>query len=242
MFERIGANRTLSQEIEQKIENAIREKKLVAGEKLPTEKELGAMFGVSRTALREALQMLSARGLVSIRKGSGVFINNFTTDHASRQMSIYLDLNFDKNYVLHLTHVRRMVEPENARLAAQNRSDEALAILERNLESFRDHEMKADELAKLDVDFHLNIARATENPIIPIMMDPVFSIFYKVKVLIVEDLKIKGSSAYDHHKAIFERIQRQDAPGAFDAMTAHLKAAEKDMQSLFQHLDEQMLN
>ncbi|RMD92070.1 MAG: FadR family transcriptional regulator, partial [Calditrichaeota bacterium] len=85
LFSRIGNHRTLSQEIEHKIETAILEKKLIAGQKLPTEKELCEMFGVSRTALREALQMLSARGLLYIKKGSGVFVNDFSARHVSRQ-------------------------------------------------------------------------------------------------------------------------------------------------------------
>lgn len=237
-FERIGNNRTLSQEIEQKIETAIREKKLVAGQKLPTEKELGEMFGVSRTALREALQMLSARGLVTIRKGSGVFVNNFSPDHASKQMRLYLDLNFDKDYVLHVAHLRQIIEPINAKLAAQNRTDEQLAILEKNLEKFRDHEQTPEELASLDVDFHRNIAHATGNPIIPIMMDPVFSLFAKIKVLIVKDLKIKGEFAYNHHKSIFNMIKLQNGQGAFEAMEKHLERAEQDMLLLFKHLNE----
>lgn len=237
LFKNIGTNRTLSQKIEQKIEAAIREKKLVPGQKLPTEKELCSMFGVSRTALREALQMLSARGLLSIRKGSGVFVNNFSPAHASKQISLYLDLNFDKGYVLHLAHVRQLVEPNNARLAAENRTAQQLAVLRENLEHFRDHERSPQELASLDVAFHLNIAAATGNPIIPIMMDPVFSLFSKVKVLIVQDLQIKGNLSYNHHKNIFQMIERQDGEGAFQAMVKHLQRAERDMKVLFEHLD-----
>jgi GntR family transcriptional repressor for pyruvate dehydrogenase complex len=57
MFPKIGNAKTLSQEVQLKIEQAIRDRKLLPGDKLPTEKELCEMFEVSRTALREALQM-----------------------------------------------------------------------------------------------------------------------------------------------------------------------------------------
>jgi hypothetical protein len=80
-------------------------------------------------------------------------------------MRLYLDLNFDKNYVLHLARLRQIIEPINAKLAAQNRTDAQLAILEENLGHFRDHDQTPDALAKLDVDFHRNIAHATGNPI-----------------------------------------------------------------------------
>ncbi|NJK97425.1 MAG: FadR family transcriptional regulator, partial [Bacteroidales bacterium] len=63
IFEKIGTTQTLSQKIERKIEEAIRQKKLINGTKLPSEKELCEKFAVSRTALREALRRLSARGL-----------------------------------------------------------------------------------------------------------------------------------------------------------------------------------
>jgi len=68
IFQNIGNKLTLSQRIERTIENAIREKKLTVGSKLPTEREMCESFGVSRTALREALRRLSARGLINIHK------------------------------------------------------------------------------------------------------------------------------------------------------------------------------
>lgn len=238
LFDKIGNKRTLSQLIEHKIEGAIREKKLVPGQKLPPEKQMCEMFGVSRTALREALQMLSTRGLITIKKGSGVYINNFSHEHASKQISLYLDLSFDKNYVLHLARVRQLVEPQNARLAAMNRSEEQLRALKENLTHFTDPEQTPEVLAKCDVEFHTNIARATGNPIIPIMMDPVFSLFTKVKTLIVKDLNIRGQDSYNYHKVIYEMIEKQDADGAFHAMVDHLNHAEHDMYLLFKHLDE----
>ncbi|MEZ4997050.1 MAG: GntR family transcriptional regulator [Bacteroidales bacterium] len=69
VFSKIGSGLTLSQKIERRIEEAIRQKKLLPGSKLPTEKELCGQFAVSRTALREALRRLSARALlISARK------------------------------------------------------------------------------------------------------------------------------------------------------------------------------
>ena len=75
IFGKIGTAQTLSQKIERRIEEAIRQKKLLVGTKLPSERELCEMFAVSRTALREALRRLSARGLIQIKKGSGMFVS-----------------------------------------------------------------------------------------------------------------------------------------------------------------------
>jgi len=74
VFSKIGSGLTLSQKIERR--------KLLPGTRLPTEKELCTQFAVSRTALREALRRLSARGLIDIRKGSGMYISELKIEDA----------------------------------------------------------------------------------------------------------------------------------------------------------------
>ena len=96
LFKKIGSSKTLSQEIVENIEKHIVSKNLIAGQKLPTEKEMCEMFGVSRTALREALQMLSARELISIKKGSGIYVNELSTRMATKSMRFFLEMNFIK--------------------------------------------------------------------------------------------------------------------------------------------------
>ena len=82
VFQNIGNRLTLSQRIERTLETAIREKKLELGSKLPTEREMCESFGVSRTALREALRRLSARGLITIQKGSGMYVSEIKIQDA----------------------------------------------------------------------------------------------------------------------------------------------------------------
>ena len=124
LFDKIGPELTLSQQVEEKIEEVILQKKILPGEKLPTENELCSMFGVSRTALREALQMLSARGLISIRKGSGIYVNLYSMEEVLKPMQLYFELNFSRDSIRHFVDIRKMIEPEVARRAAENRSEE----------------------------------------------------------------------------------------------------------------------
>ena len=100
LFSPIKDSQTLSQKIERKIEQAIRDKTLPTGSKLPTEHELCKMFAVSRTALREALRRLSARGLVDIKKGSGMYVSDYNIKDAISSLLLYYDLKFDKNLIL----------------------------------------------------------------------------------------------------------------------------------------------
>ncbi|MFW5754222.1 MAG: FadR/GntR family transcriptional regulator, partial [Marinilabiliaceae bacterium] len=122
IFSKIGTTQTLSQKIERKIEEAIRQKKLMQGAKLPSEKELCELFGVSRTALREALRRLNARGLIEIRKGSGMYVSEIKIEDAIKSLNLYYDLSFDSNLISQIIEVRRILEPEISRLAARNRT------------------------------------------------------------------------------------------------------------------------
>lgn len=226
-FTKVGNSHTLSQRIVQQIEELIREKKLLAGEKLPTEKELCDMFSVSRTALREALQMLSAKGLISIRKGSGIRVNEYSSEHVTNPLSLYFELNFNVDYALHLVHVRQMVEPQVAKLAAQNRTDEDVKKLEKIIKKMTDSQIDPTEKATCDVNFHKTITEASGNPILPVFMNSLYELMPKIKSMILAKVPNAGSSGEVYHKRIFDAIIQQNPEAAFEEMTEHLQHAEE---------------
>jgi len=228
VFQQIGKKQTLSQEIQQNIEDAIINKTFQPGQKLPTEKEMCEMFAVSRTALREALQMLSARGLINVRKGSGIYIEDYHPDHVIKPMHLYLQLNLDKHYLGYIINVRKMIEPPIARLAAKNRTEADIKKFEKNLEDLKkcaDNDFKKEGL--LDRDFHMLIANASGNPMIPMMVEPIFQIMPRVKMLIYAEVDVAKKAALDYHSRIFEKIKNQDEQGAYDEMKIHIKIAEE---------------
>lgn len=236
LFDTLTSPRTLSQEIEQRIETAIRQRQLGRGEKLPSEKELCAMFNVSRTALREALQALNARNLVTIRKGSGVFVNDFSPNHASKPMGLFLELNFKRDYIFHLIHVRQMIEPLIAKEAAKNRSDVQCRQLQDIIEGMSG---TSDDkgLAKLDLEFHYKLVECSGNPILSLIMKPVFQLMPKVKLLMVQKVKKeKRYTAAHFHQSIFEAVLNQDVEKSEEAMLEHLKVAEEDARLLLDTL------
>ena len=238
LFPKIGSTQTLSQEIVEKIEEVILQKKVLPGEKLPTEKELCAMFGVSRTALREALQMLSARGLITIRKGSGMYVNNYSSAHVIKPMSLFLELNLDRDYILYVMEVRKIIEPAIARLAAQNRTDDAIKKLVRNLQKLK--QCPSNNFYKqgqIDRDFHLIIADACKNPIIPLIVTPIFKLMPKIRTLVYANVDTAKSEAIDYHVKIIERIKSKDAEGAYQMMAQHLEVAERHSQKIINGLE-----
>jgi len=228
LFPKISSNLTLSQEIVENIENIIRQKKVLPGEKLPSEMEMCSMFGVSRTALREALQMLSARGLITIRKGSGIYVNNYSSAHAIKPMSLFLELNLDREYITHVMEVRKMFEPNIARLAALNRTETDIQKLEQNLEELRKSSPENFyKQGEIDRDFHLIIADACRNPIISIIVTPIFKLMPKIRSIVYAYVSTAKDEAIDYHFKIVEKIEERDADGAYQMMTKHLEIAEQ---------------
>ena len=224
IFKNIGNKLTLSQRIERTLENAIREKKLTVGSKLPTEREMCESFGVSRTALREALRRLSARGLITIQKGSGMYVSEIKIEDAIDTLNLYYDLKFDKNLLSQIIEVRSIFEPEIARLAALNRTIKDLDELSRNLAEFEECDPDNTQLeTDLDNKFHLAITKATQNPIIQITMEPIFSLLPRMRNYIYGNIEGEKAHTMKFHKDLLEAIRKQDGDRAHAIMKEHLE-------------------
>jgi GntR family transcriptional regulator, transcriptional repressor for pyruvate dehydrogenase complex len=216
LFEKIGSKLTLSQKIERSIENAIREKKLPIGSRLPTEKELCESFGVSRTALREALRRLSARGLISVRKGSGMVVTGINIKDAISTLNLYYDLKFDRDLIKQIIELRSIFEPEISRLAARRRTDIDLAELLKSLNEFRECDPDNTQMeADLDNKFHLIIAKATHNPIVQISMEPIYSLLPRMRNLFYANIEGEKEITLRFHPDLYEALKEQDGEKAF---------------------------
>jgi len=224
IFKNIGNKLTLSQRIERTLEDAIREKKLVVGSKLPTEREMCESFGVSRTALREALRRLSARGLITIQKGSGMYVSEINIEDAIETLNLYYDLKFDKNLLSQIIEVRFVFEPEIARLAAKNRTAEDLDVLSRNLAEFEKCDPDNTQMeADLDNSFHLAITKASLNPIVQITMEPIYSLLPRMRNYIYGNIDGEQAHTMKFHKDLLDAIRKQDGDRAYSVMKTHLE-------------------
>ena len=223
IFKKVGTTQTLSQKIERNIERAIREKKIAVGSKLPSERELCEMFAVSRTALREALRRLSARGLLEIKKGNGMYVKRIETKDAIKSLNLYYDLKFDNNLIGQIIDVRMAFEPQIASMAALNRSEEDLELLEANLEEFASCDPdNTQQESDIDNKFHLLIARATANPIVIVTMEPIHNLLPRMRNFIYANIDGEKEITLGYHKEIVNAIGEQDADRAYEKMHAHL--------------------
>lgn len=223
IFQNIGNKQTLSLKIERAIENAIREKKLTVGSKLPTEREMCESFGVSRTALREALRRLSARGLIRIQKGSGMYVNELNIEDAIKTLNLYYDLKFDRNLLSQFIEVRSLFEPEIARLAAKNRNEKDILELEQNVMDFEECDPdNTQKEADIDNRFHLGIARSTANPIMQITMEPIYSLLPRMRNYIYANIEGEKDHTLQYHKKILQAIKTRNHEDAYRIMKEHL--------------------
>ncbi|MEZ5073132.1 MAG: FadR/GntR family transcriptional regulator [Bacteroidales bacterium] len=223
VFQNIGSKLTLSQRIERTLENAIREKKLPVGSKLPTEREMCESFGVSRTALREALRRLSARGLITIQKGSGMYVSEIRIEDAIKTLNLYYDLKFDRNLIEQIIEVRQMFEPEIARYAARNRSDDHVKELKDNLRQFRECNPDNTQLeSDLDNKFHLGVARAASNPIIQMTMEPIYTLLPRMRNFFYANIDGEKAATLASHEELVRAIESREEEEAFRVMKKHL--------------------
>jgi len=227
-YSKVGSTETLSNKIQNQIEESILQKKYVPGDKLPTEKEMCAMFGVSRTALREALQMLSIQGLINIRKGSGIYVTEYNSDNAVKPMSRYLQMNLNPELIIQVVEVRKAFEPQIAWMAAHNRDEADVKALETNLNELQKSDsLDSEYQGEIDQAFHFKICEATKNPIITLQMDPIFRLMPNIRTIVYNTVDTALSEAVDYHQQIFEAIRDKDADGAREAMMGHLAVAEE---------------
>lgn len=224
IFSKIGTSQTLSQKIERRIEEAIRQRKLIPGNKLPSEKELCALFAVSRTALREALRRLSARGLIEIKKGSGMYISEIAIEDAIKSLNLYYDLKFDSNLISQIIEMRALFEPQIARLAARNRTANDIKILRKNIAELEEcnpdnTQLEADIINR----FHMNLCKATGNPMISVSMEPIYSLLPRMRNFMYANIDGEKEYTLAAHKKILQAIENNDEMKSYDETSALLK-------------------
>jgi GntR family transcriptional repressor for pyruvate dehydrogenase complex len=129
-----------------------------------------------------------------------MFVSDMSTSNAVSALGLFLELKFDKDYILHVFNVRRVIEPEVCRWAARNRSQEDLALLRNNLEKMEGCDpADRDVESALDQEFHSTITAASKNPIAPVVLEPIFTLMPKIRAMVYENMPT-ASTAHDFHR------------------------------------------
>ncbi len=216
--------RTLALELVDSLGDRIRAGQLQAGDKLPTEAAIMGEFDVSRTVVREAISKLQAAGLVETRHGIGTFVlgpgDGPSFKITPEQFSTLQD-------VIAVLELRIGLETEAAGLAAQRRTDANLAALRRALDAVIAAVEAGQDSVAADFQFHLEIARATQNShFVDLMATLGAQIIPRARLEPSVDMGAERLAymrrVNAEHESILDAITSQDAESARAAMRTHL--------------------
>jgi GntR family transcriptional repressor for pyruvate dehydrogenase complex len=196
---------------------------------------------VSRTAIREALRLVSGKGLISIQKGKGIFVKGISADSVTNPLRSYLLYKNKHNSALDVIHARQIIEPSIAAYAATHHTEEDEAILLQDMELLTTFDGDKDDLARMDMSFHLHIAKASHNNLMPLILDPIHRLMPEIKKAVYATNYNAKESAIVWHGKIVQEIIKGDPDSAFNAMTQHLRVAEEQIQTML-HAQEKLRN
>jgi GntR family transcriptional repressor for pyruvate dehydrogenase complex len=207
---------------------AIRAGRYLPGHKIPTEHELCEVFNVSRTSIREAVKKMSARGIVDVKRGSGVYVSEMSIKNTSEILNLFFELSTDEDIILQTINTRLILEPALASHAAIYRNQGHLELLKGNMIQMRKCPLEDNQIeADLDNDFHRILLSIVNNKVLELLLSPIFNLTPKLKTAvyvkpIAGKLLKKKHIMLDHHENILQAIIKQDSDKAIEAMRNHI--------------------
>jgi GntR family transcriptional repressor for pyruvate dehydrogenase complex len=212
---------SLTDRIVDRILTLVGDEQVGPGDRLPAERDMARMLGVSRPALREAVKVLEARGILVVRHGQGVFVAR-TPESEVRERLATLELTLNE-----LFDMRLVLEEPAAAWAAQRATDDDVAVLAEALaaeEAARTPPIAFERLRDLDASFHMRIVQLARNR------------FLHQTLGVLNDMLTSGMEttllipgrverARRDHRRIFDAIARRDADAAVAAVRAHITGA-----------------
>lgn len=214
------APRNLTHELIERLSAEIKSGKLRPGARLPSEHEMMAATGVSRTVVREAVAALRAEGLVATRQGLGAFV---AADTQRRPFRIDPEGLRSVGEVLNVMELRMAVEVEAAGFAAERGAARQVRAIGKALHAIDQAIARGESAIDEDFAFHHAIAAATGNPQFAEFLEYLGRFIIprqSIRVAVRQQAYLE--TIQDEHRAIFAAIRGRDSRAARDAMRRHL--------------------
>ncbi len=220
----------IHERIARKIVSLIRERHLGAGDKLPPERELAELMGVSRPTLRESLKALSLLNILEMRQGDGTYVSSLDVSLLIEPFGFFFTIDYPS--LAQLFEVRKAVEVLAAELAAKRAKEGDIETLEACIRRAVENRNDQDIFLQADIELHEKIAEATGNPILARF---IISLRVIGKVSRARTVKIPGvvELTVRDHKRIVEAIKARNISKAKRAMLEHLDHVENALQGDF---------
>lgn len=219
-FNPVGTRRAFELVLHQ-LRERLESGRLKPGEKLPAEPELAGQFGVSRTALREALKILELSGYLEIRRGygGGTFVAKPTAEEF--KMITPSTMPIAAVTPRQLSQVRLAIEPQAARVAAQADLRDARP-LEDTLSEMRILDDRPARVLEANFDFHVAVAKVSANPVFVTLLEELRPTIYRELNLLVRNPGWREDCRKEHEQ-IIEEVMGGNYEGAERAMRRHLE-------------------
>jgi GntR family transcriptional repressor for pyruvate dehydrogenase complex len=213
----------VSQVIVEQVRTLIRQGKLLPGDRLPSERDLCLRFGVSRVTVREALRVLEAGGLVSIRVGArgGAFVTSPTSERVGEGLADLLTLS--PLSAAEVTEARMVVELGIVPMIVERATDEDLADLEAICKKQQAALEDESYSMALSAEFHVRLAACTHNSAVEMLV----SSFHGPLLMSLEEAHIRaplmGRRGAKEHLALVRAVGRRDEAAVTTIMHKHLQ-------------------
>ena len=200
------------------------------GARMPSERQLAEAFGVSRSAVREAIAALALIGLIEVRHGDGTYLKR--PDSPLLPQVVEWGLLLGEKRTIDLVEARQLIEIDIAGLAAQRRSEDDLDDLARILSRMewesRDG-VDSSAFVDADVEFHLRLAEAAGNSALRDVLTSIQALLRAwIGRVIAEGYR---DISYAEHVPILEAVRARDERAAEEAMASHMRSAARRLQA-----------
>ena len=222
LFRNVGTKSRLVTRVADDIQRLIAEGKLAPGAKLPPERDLAEILGVSRTVVREAVHILAAKGLLESRHGSGTVVRQVSRDALVEPLGWLIQSHGATLDNLHA--VRSILEVEIVRLATLQATGEELAELQRIVSEMGARKEDVTAFVALDADFHQTLSEITHNPLLALLLDSIRDLMQAVRIQVHRNAVVYDTVVPDHER-IVAAMQTRDPEAAAREMQRHLDNA-----------------
>jgi GntR family transcriptional regulator, transcriptional repressor for pyruvate dehydrogenase complex len=208
---------------------AITQGRYAPGAFLPTEQALATEYGASRNVVREALRLLSARGMIEVLHGKG---SRVLPRHQWQLLDQLVQLlQEDQRVPQDLLELRRILEVEIAGLAAERAISAHFDAMAMTIDQMRAEAEQPEVCIEHDIQFHRLLAEAAGNVLLPLVLEPVGQLLRASRLATIHNPGAIDRSVAAH-QGILDRVRTGDVAGAQRAMRRHLLQVEGEIHRL----------
>ena len=211
------------EDIVKQIRQLIEKGRLKQEDQLPTERDLSETFKVSRATVREAISTLETMNLVQRRQGNGTYV--IASSEEALVQPLATSLFHERDDIIDIFSLRKIIEPEVARLASENGSPKDIDGLQEILKEQEKEVAAGLNGIEKNSEFHRHLARMAKNRVLERLLLALFDLLGESREKVLQTEERKHKSIQGHHE-VLTAIKSGNGPAARQAMRRHLEGVE----------------